>query len=114
MNTACANCGQSLALHIAPLNKCPNSTGNLYYPMPPINDETIGTPRTGKPNRRAELLELASRLITAVWSRPDHTNEWADAGQDPPKFYAALATDSVSQAAAIIAEVDRVSGEGKP
>lgn len=47
-----------------------------------------------KPDRRAELLELASRIQV---SRPN-----------------ASAQTCVSMAAAIIAEVDRVSGEGKP
>jgi len=68
-----------------------------------------------KPDRRAELLELASRLAVAESGRPDEPLVYVAPGETfESKVDArrtALAQNFVKTAAAIIAEVDRVSGE---
>jgi len=71
-------------------------------------------------DRRAELLELASRLacsseVARLTPRPHtgtvkvRTKEECDRDAQTAREY--HAADTVKQAAAIIAEVDRVSGE---
>lgn len=68
--------------------------------------------------KREELLRLASSLVVAVWSRPDDMA--LVSGSNEQEMRAALAEAhgnrakaAVSQASAIIAEVDRVSANHK-
>jgi hypothetical protein len=80
--------------------------------------DQLGAPMTAmvgefKPDRRAELLELASRLaVEAFKALTDPETASLLSGRED-EVYAALARDTVKLSSAIIAEVDRVSGEVK-